>query len=161
MESKQAAEEAGVVLVKPLVRHHAMPLLQLRATGSDFVIGRVAAGAIAEKYLKLAYGIEIVAFVSSVGKVHLPSTVAPPSLVPLDGDDDDDDAQDALSEDFRKLIATITREEVDKFTTRCPHHETSERMTKVCLTTNRSLFRLVKFIFTSSESSVQRTHKIQ
>ncbi|KAF9457478.1 chorismate synthase [Collybia nuda] len=93
-------------------------------------IGRVAAGAIAEKYLKIAYGIEIVAFVSSVGKVHLPSTVAPPSLVPTDNDEDNDDAQDALSEDFRKLIATITREEVDKFPTRCPHHETSERMTK-------------------------------
>ncbi|SOV10028.1 probable ARO2 - chorismate synthase [Ustilago sp. UG-2017a] len=35
-------------------------------------IGRVAAGALAEKYLKEAYGIEIVAFVSSVGKVHIP-----------------------------------------------------------------------------------------
>lgn len=34
-------------------------------------IGRVAAGAIAEKYLRLAYGIEIVAFVTSVGAVHL------------------------------------------------------------------------------------------
>ncbi|PWZ03411.1 putative ARO2-chorismate synthase [Testicularia cyperi] len=35
-------------------------------------IGRVAAGALAEKYLKEAYGVEIVAFVSSVGKVHIP-----------------------------------------------------------------------------------------
>lgn len=35
-------------------------------------IGRVAAGALAEKYLKEAYRIEIVAFVSSVGKVHIP-----------------------------------------------------------------------------------------
>jgi len=93
-------------------------------------IGRVAAGAIAEKYLKLAYGIEIVAFVSSVGKVHLHSTVAPPSLVSSSPDEDDDEAQDALSEGFRKLISTITREEVDKYTTRCPHQETSDRMTK-------------------------------
>jgi len=91
-------------------------------------IGRVAAGSIAEKYLKQVYGIEIVAFVSSVGKVHLPSTIAPSSLLPSDNDQESDEAQDALSEDFRKLIATITREEVDKYTTRCPHTETSERM---------------------------------
>ncbi|KAL0945554.1 hypothetical protein HGRIS_014715 [Hohenbuehelia grisea] len=93
-------------------------------------IGRVAAGAIAEKYLKLAYGVEIVAFVSSVGKIHLPAHVAPPSLAPLEGEEDNDDVQDALSEEFRKLIATITREEVDKHPTRCPHPETAERMTK-------------------------------
>ncbi|CAD7066390.1 unnamed protein product [Tilletia caries] len=35
-------------------------------------IGRVAAGAVAEKYLKDAFGVEIVAFVSSVGKIHIP-----------------------------------------------------------------------------------------
>lgn len=35
-------------------------------------IGRVAAGALAELYLRQTYGIEIVAFVSSVGKVHIP-----------------------------------------------------------------------------------------
>ncbi|PWN39815.1 chorismate synthase [Ceraceosorus guamensis] len=35
-------------------------------------IGRVAGAAIAEQYLKLAYGIECVAFVSSVGPVKLP-----------------------------------------------------------------------------------------
>lgn len=32
----------------------------------------MAAGAVAEKYLAEAFGIEIVAFVSSVGKVHIP-----------------------------------------------------------------------------------------
>ncbi|KDQ54967.1 hypothetical protein JAAARDRAFT_134565 [Jaapia argillacea MUCL 33604] len=93
-------------------------------------IGRVAAGAIAEHYLKIAHGIEIVAFVSSVGKIHLPAGVAPPSLTPLDTDEDDDEAQDALSPEFRKLLSTITREEVDKHPTRCPHAETAERMTK-------------------------------
>ena len=93
--------------------------------------GRVAAGAIAEKYLTIAHGIEIVAFVSSVGKIHLPATVAPPSLVPTDGIEDNDDVPDALSTDFRKLLATITRAEVDKHPTRCPHPETAERMTKV------------------------------
>ncbi|KAG0703045.1 chorismate synthase [Suillus ampliporus] len=93
-------------------------------------IGRVAAGAIAERYLKQVYGIEIVAFVSSVGKIHLPSNVAPPSLAPVDGDEDNDDVVDALSPEFRQLLATITREEVDKHPTRCPHPETAERMTK-------------------------------
>ncbi|KAJ5254896.1 hypothetical protein N7505_010047 [Penicillium chrysogenum] len=45
-------------------------------------IGRVAAGAIAEKFLSLAHNIEIVAFVSSVGNEHLfpqpPNTPLPP-----------------------------------------------------------------------------------
>lgn len=91
-------------------------------------IGRVAAGAIAEKYLKLAYGIEIVAFVSSVGKIRLPSTVSPPSQVPSE---DDDTVEDALSPEFVHLLKNITREEVDKQPTRCPHAETAERMTKV------------------------------
>lgn len=92
--------------------------------------GRVAAGAIAEKYLKLVYGIEIVAFVSSVGKIHLPSNVTPPSMTP-DGDGDDDNIDDPISPEFRQLLETITREEVDKHATRCPHPETAERMTKV------------------------------
>ncbi|KAI0369916.1 chorismate synthase [Pilatotrama ljubarskyi] len=90
-------------------------------------IGRVAAGAIAEKYLKLAYGVEIVAFVSSVGKVHLPSALSPPSQVP---EDDDDTVEDALSPEFVELLRTVTREQVDAQPTRCPHPETSERMTK-------------------------------
>lgn len=92
--------------------------------------GRVAAGAIAEKYLKQVHGIEIVAFVSSVGKIHLPSNVAPPSMKP-DADEDNDDVEDALSPEFRQLLSTITREQVDKHPTRCPHPETAERMTKV------------------------------
>ncbi|KAJ6519247.1 chorismate synthase [Mycena sanguinolenta] len=83
---------------------------------------RVAAGAIAEKYLKLAYGIEIVAFVSSVGKVHIP--LAAPSAV----DEETDDAPEPLSEEFRMLLKTISRDEVDKHTTRCPHLDTAERM---------------------------------
>ncbi|KDR85215.1 hypothetical protein GALMADRAFT_218302 [Galerina marginata CBS 339.88] len=93
-------------------------------------IGRVAAGAIAEKYLKIVYGIEIVAFVSSVGKVHLPATIAPPSLTPINSDEEDDTANDALSKDLVNLLSTISRDEVDKYPTRCPHPETSERMIK-------------------------------
>jgi chorismate synthase len=79
------------------------------------------------------FGIEIVAFVSSVGKIHLPSNVAPPSLTAVDGDEDNDDVADALTPEFRELLATITREEVDKHPTRCPHLETAERMTKVSI----------------------------
>lgn len=90
-------------------------------------IGRVAAGAIAEKYLKLAYGVEIVAFVSSVGKVQLPSAISPPSQVLPE---DDDAVEDALSPEFVQLLKTITREQVDAFQTRCPHAETSDRMVK-------------------------------
>ncbi|KAJ7239008.1 chorismate synthase [Mycena haematopus] len=83
---------------------------------------RVAAGAIAEKYLKLAHGIEIVAFVSSVGKIHIPVTAV--SSV----DEDTDDAPEPLSEEFRKLLETVSRDEVDKHATRCPHPDTAERM---------------------------------
>ena len=88
----------------------------------------MAAGAIAEKYLKLAYGVEIVAFVSSVGKVQLPSAVSPPSQVPPE---DDDAVEDALSPEFMRLLGSVNREQVDAFQTRCPHAETSERMVKV------------------------------
>jgi chorismate synthase len=88
--------------------------------------GRVAAGAIAEKYLKLAYGVEIVAFVSSVGKIHLPSTIP----VPNSAEDDNDDTTDALSPEFLDLLNTVTRSQVDAHPTRCPHAETAEKMTQ-------------------------------
>lgn len=90
-------------------------------------IGRVAAGSIAEKYLKQVYGIEIVAFVSSVGKIHIPSSVATPFA---SADDEDDSVADPMSPEFKQLIDTITREKVDEHPTRCPHPETAERMTK-------------------------------
>jgi chorismate synthase len=45
---------------------------------------------------------------------------------------DPDFAEDALSADYVKLLQTITREEVDKYPTRCPHQETSEKITQVC-----------------------------
>ncbi|KAI1388599.1 chorismate synthase [Hypoxylon trugodes] len=79
-------------------------------------IGRVAAGAIAEKYLKLAYGVEITAFVSSVGHVSLfPPTAEFPSP--------------SQNPAFIELIQTIDRETVDKFLpVRCPDEEASRRM---------------------------------
>ncbi|MCZ7591080.1 MAG: chorismate synthase [Kiritimatiellae bacterium] len=63
-------------------------------------IGRVAAGAIAEKWLRLNYGVEIVAWVSTVGTMDAP--------------DIDSDA--------------ITREQVDVTPIRCPHVPTAEKM---------------------------------
>ncbi|KAJ7630400.1 chorismate synthase [Roridomyces roridus] len=86
-------------------------------------VGRVAAGAIAEHYLKLAHGVEIVAFVSSVGKIHIP--VTDPSAV---DDADNDDAPEPLSAEYRRLLSTVSRADVDAHLTRCPHVETAERM---------------------------------
>ncbi|CDZ97316.1 chorismate synthase [Phaffia rhodozyma] len=85
-------------------------------------IGRVAAGAIAEKYLAAAHNISIVAFVSSVGKVHLPSFDAPSANA---GEDTD---EVPLSEEFMNLLKTVTREEVDKEIVRCPNKEISAKM---------------------------------
>ncbi|PRP74126.1 hypothetical protein PROFUN_06451 [Planoprotostelium fungivorum] len=66
-------------------------------------IGRVAAGAIAEKWLKEQYNTEIVAFVSAIGEV---------STKGVD-------------------INTITRDEVDKSLVRCPDKEAVVEMQKV------------------------------
>ncbi|KAJ5789420.1 uncharacterized protein N7518_006431 [Penicillium psychrosexuale] len=82
-------------------------------------IGRVAAGAIAEKFLSLAHNIEIVAFVSSVGNEHLfPPTPEHPSP--------------STNPEFLKLIETIDRKTVDSFSPiRCPETAAAARMTKV------------------------------
>jgi len=66
-------------------------------------IGRVAAGSIAEKWLKLKFGIEIVAWVSSILKVEC-------------------DNVDVLK---------ITRQDVDKSLARCPDSEATKEMIKV------------------------------
>ncbi|KAK2808816.1 bifunctional chorismate synthase/riboflavin reductase [NAD(P)H] aro2 [Emmonsiellopsis sp. PD_5] len=82
-------------------------------------IGRVAAGAIAEKYLKLSHDIDIVAFVSSVGNEHLfPPTAEHPSPT--------------TNPEFLKLLERIDRPTVDSFApVRCPETEAAQRMTKV------------------------------
>lgn len=64
----------------------------------------------------MAYGVEIVAFVSSVGKIHLPES---------------DNDSDLPSEDYLKLLSTVTREQVDETTVRCPHQETADLMEEV------------------------------
>jgi chorismate synthase len=68
-------------------------------------IGRVAAGAIAEKYLREVHGIEIVAWVSSAGEVDAP-------------------AADSW---------TLTREQVDANAVRCPDAAAAEKMEKAIL----------------------------
>ncbi|KAK7522224.1 chorismate synthase [Phyllosticta citriasiana] len=79
-------------------------------------IGRVAAGAIAEKYLREAYGVEIVAFTASVGKEFLfPPTPEHPTA--------------STNPDFLDLIHKIDRKTVDSFIpVRCPSHEAGKRM---------------------------------
>ncbi|SDO49297.1 chorismate synthase [Desulforhopalus singaporensis] len=63
-------------------------------------IGTVAAGAVADKILRETYGIEIVAWVSSVGEIE--SQAADPE--------------------------TITRDQVEQTTIRCPDNEAASRM---------------------------------
>ncbi|PPJ60560.1 hypothetical protein CBER1_08137 [Cercospora berteroae] len=79
-------------------------------------IGRVAAAGVAEKYLKVAHGVEIVAFTNSVGPEHLfPSTRTHPSP--------------STNPEFLKLIEGVTRERVDSFLpVRCPNGEAAKRM---------------------------------
>lgn len=81
-------------------------------------IGRVAAGAIAEKYLRLSHGVEIVSFVSSVGNEHLfPPTPEHPTA--------------STNPEYLNLLETIDRQTVDSFApTRCPSEEAAARMTK-------------------------------
>jgi hypothetical protein len=103
-----------------------------------FLSGRVAAGAIAEKYLRQAYGVEIVAFVSSVGRIHLPYLAKKPSpgsngVSSTQNDDDTDEDEEQVSEEYLRLLSTVTREQVDENQVRCPDKETADRMVKVKL----------------------------
>jgi chorismate synthase len=71
-------------------------------------VGRMLAGTLCEHYLKLAYGIEIVAWVSSVGRIQ---QFPPTAEYPLT----------SSNPEFQQLLKTITRETVDKFVpVRCP-----------------------------------------
>lgn len=76
-------------------------------------IGRVAAGAVAEKWLRETYGVEVVAFVSSVGNIKLFNDAEAMSTDPT----------------FLRLAETITREQVDSFLpVRCPDAAASRLM---------------------------------
>ncbi|KAE8216606.1 hypothetical protein CF319_g1773 [Tilletia indica] len=94
-------------------------------------IGRVAAGAVAEKYLKEAYGVEIVAFVSSVGKIHIPRFADESLLIGQAAEGTDplgEDGEAPLSEEYRKLLGSVTRQDVDQNLIRCPHVEAAKKM---------------------------------
>ena len=75
-------------------------------------IGRVAAGAIAEKFLKQINDVEIVAFVSSVGDCSIDRS--------------------CLNPEFMELLQNITRDQVDAAgPIRCPIPEKAKEMTKI------------------------------
>ncbi|KAF2085915.1 chorismate synthase [Saccharata proteae CBS 121410] len=82
-------------------------------------IGRVAGGAIAEKYLRLSHGVEIVAFTSSIGNKFLfPPTPEHPTA--------------STNPEFLALIDKITRETVDAHCpTRCPDETTAKAMERL------------------------------
>jgi chorismate synthase len=68
-------------------------------------IGRVAAGAIAEKYLREQFGIDIVAWVSAVGPIEAPA---------LEGN-------------------SVSRKLVDQQSVRCPHQEAAQDMERLIM----------------------------
>ncbi|MFQ5444599.1 MAG: chorismate synthase, partial [Nitrospinales bacterium] len=72
-------------------------------------IGRVAGGSVAEKFLYEGYGIEIVAWVSSVHSITSP---------PVD-------------------IVNVTRKDVDRSIVRCPDSDTSEKIKEAILKVQR------------------------
>ncbi|KAL8790187.1 MAG: hypothetical protein Q9213_000718 [Squamulea squamosa] len=79
-------------------------------------VARVAAGAVADKCLSLTHGVEIVAFVSSVGDEYLYPHMYSESTV---------------DPGFARLIQTVTRQQVDDhLPVRCPEPKTAERMAK-------------------------------
>lgn len=82
-------------------------------------LARVAAGAVAEKVLREAYGIEIVAFTASIGHefLHPPTQTYPTA---------------ATNPEFLALLETITREEVDNYIpVRAPSKDACARMEKL------------------------------
>lgn len=64
-------------------------------------VGRVAAGAVAEKFLALKHGVQIVAWVGAVGELTAPDLIG----------------------------KMITRDQVDASAVRCPHAQTAKAMT--------------------------------
>ncbi|RKO90677.1 chorismate synthase [Blyttiomyces helicus] len=83
-------------------------------------IGRVAAGAVAEKYLKLAHGIEIVAFVSGVGLVNM-----------TPAGDYEPEQEEEWADRWNKwwaTLKTVNREQVDSNEVRCPDAEWAAKM---------------------------------
>ncbi|KAI9334587.1 chorismate synthase [Obelidium mucronatum] len=89
-------------------------------------IGRVAASAVAEKYLKLVHGIEIVAFVCSVGSVSVMPFGDPSGAFPTDPAQEK--AWRESWEGWWKLLNTVTRADVDSNEVRCPDAKKAQEM---------------------------------
>ena len=88
-------------------------------------IGRVAAGAVAETYLKRALGVDIVAFVSSVGEASMSHA------------------------DVQSILDSVTRQHVDEDVMRCPHAVLREQMKQVGSCRNISLKIVIPDFFRS------------
>lgn len=87
-------------------------------------IGRICASAIADKYMKMAHGIEVVAFVESVCRDNM--NIAP--KFPEDVNEETINAWKQKCKKFWKFLDTITREEVDKNEVRCPDEDAAVRI---------------------------------
>jgi chorismate synthase len=85
--------------------------------------GRVAAAAIAEKYLSMAHGIEIVAFVGSVGHISM----EPPALN-FDAAPMDETAWLKRWEAWWATLNTVQRSQVDMNEVRCPDAEVAAKI---------------------------------
>jgi chorismate synthase len=96
-------------------------LIASTQTNYVFFTGRVAAGAIAEKVLYLMNGVEIVAFVASIGNEFL----FPPSAT---------HPTPATNPEFLKLLETVDRATVDSFApVRTPNAEAAKRMEELIM----------------------------
>ena len=82
-----------------------------------FSLGRVAAGAIADQYLSQVFGVEITAFVSSVGRVEMP--FLDQSLTWPD-----------RCKHLFDSVEGLTRRIVDGNIVRCPDVQVAEQMIK-------------------------------
>nr|CAG8563004.1 4840_t:CDS:2 [Entrophospora candida] len=89
----------------------------------------VAAGAIAEQYLKMVHKIEIVAFVSSVSNIKMPF------IKEIEHHNNDDQL---YSQDFWDMLNSISRDDVDKNMVRCPDKEISKEMTQCIIKAKES-----------------------
>ncbi|KAI9593974.1 chorismate synthase [Syncephalis fuscata] len=87
-------------------------------------IGRVAAAGIAEKYLKLVFGVEIVAFVSSVGRVGMPFINAENATGPKSNE---------IMNEFNQMLKQVSRSDVDADVVRCPDLACCDEMRKEIL----------------------------
>ncbi|KAJ3227792.1 hypothetical protein HDU78_009944 [Chytriomyces hyalinus] len=91
-------------------------------------IGRVAASAVAEKYITTVHGIEIVAFVASVGNVSMMPFDEPNGEFPEDPSKEQE-WMDSWNAWWKKLD-TVTRRDVDSNEVRCPDEKAAQAMRK-------------------------------